>query len=82
MNGGNHRRPVESLQQILKRKEILKAVIGFQTVQQAISSIFCMTNNEKYKVHLFEVVHRHRPRGQLQDSVVFILTRAIIKYDV
>jgi hypothetical protein len=60
----------------------LKAVLGFQTVKQAISSIFCMTNNEKYKVHLFEVVHRHQPRGQLQDRVVFILTRAIIKYDV
>jgi hypothetical protein len=79
---GNHQRPVESLQQILKCKEILKAVLGFQTVKQAISSIFCMTNNEKYKVHLFEVVHCHQPRGQLQDHVVFILTRAIIKFDV
>jgi hypothetical protein len=60
----------------------LKAVLGFQTVKQAISSIFCMTNNKKYKVHLFEVVHRHQPHGQLQDPVVIILTRAIIKYDV
>jgi hypothetical protein len=79
---GNHLQPVESLRQILKRKEILKAVLGFQTVKQAISSIFCMANNEKCKVHLFEVVHCHQLRSQLQDRVVFILTRAIIKYDV
>jgi hypothetical protein len=78
----NHLRPVESLQQILKHKEILKAVLGFQTVKQVISSIVCMAINEECKVHLFEVVHCHQPRSQLQDHVVFILTQAIIKYDV
>jgi hypothetical protein len=61
----------------------LKAVLGFQTVKQAISSIFCMANNEKCKVHQFEVVHCHQPRRQLLKSrVVFILTQSIIKYGV
>jgi hypothetical protein len=78
----NHWRPVKSLQQILKCKEILKTVLLFQTVKQAIGSIFCVANNKKYKVHLFEVVHLIQPPGQPYDCVVFILTRADVKYNV
>jgi hypothetical protein len=72
--------PIQTLYQFLKSKEILLAVFGFQSVKQAIGSIFCVANNEKYKVHLFEVVHHHQPCGQPQHSVVFILTGTIIKY--
>ena len=79
---GNHQQPVESLQQILKRKEILKTILSFQTVKEAIGSIFGVANNEKYKVHLFEVFHRIQPPGQPYDCVVFILTRAVVKYNV
>jgi hypothetical protein len=61
---GNHQQPVESLQQILKRKEILKTILSFQTVKEAIGSIFGAANNEKYKVHLSEVVHHIQPPGQ------------------
>ena len=57
-------------------------VLLFQTVKQAIGSIFGVANNEKYKVHLFEVVHCIQPPGQPYDCVVFILTRAVVKYNV
>ncbi len=79
---GNQFQPVECLQHILKSKEILFLLLQFQTIKQEISSIFCMANNEKYKVHPFEVAECHQPCGQAQHRAVFILTSTIIKDNI
>jgi hypothetical protein len=77
---GHHQQLVQSFYLVLKSEEISLAVLIFEQVKKAVSSIFSMANNEKNKIHLFNVGHCHQPCGQPQHCVVFILTQAITKY--